>query len=317
MRCAARRAPGSTRNPNTTSGPPSITPSAIAPPSRKKSSASARTGSRPIVRANSGSKEASRISRRNRKNSANGDQRRHHDHGEIRVADREQLAAQQVRHLDVARGIERDEQHRSPPRLIANSAPTPHSAGSCPRRCRPATSRPRRAERGRERADQRDRCVRGARLSERGPVSQKTAAIAGGARLRQRNADQHQPAQHQVDAEQAHSSATTSPPSDGVAEQEVRGRRSRSRRPSSVHAAVRDASMRSTRPTHGVDVMRHHPDRQPRAACAARASSSRIAFSASGSTPAVGSSSSSSSRAAWRARAPAVSRWRWPPESAP
>ena len=103
--------------------------------------------------------------------------------------------------------------------LIAKSAPTPHSAGLRARRW-PSTSSAERAEGRGERAASASRCVPlGARVAV--PGQPEHGRDAGGARLRQRHADQHQAAQHQVHPEHRAEQRHAEPAEDRVAEQEV------------------------------------------------------------------------------------------------
>ena len=104
--------------------------------------------------------------------------------------------------------------------LIAKSAPTPHSAGLRERRC-PSDQQTQRGEGRAERRRQREQMRVGrARVAvSRQPEDRRDS---GGAGLRQRHADQHQAAQHQVDPEHGAEQRHAEPAEDGVSEQEVR-----------------------------------------------------------------------------------------------
>ena len=159
--------------------------------------------------------------------------------------------------------------------LIAKSAPTPHSAGLRERRW-PSTSRPSAAKVAPSEPASASRCGVGrARVAVSGqPEDRRDARGAG---LRQRHADQHQPAQHQVDPEQRAEQRHAEAAEDGVAEQEVRGEELAHAAASALHAAFRDDDRAVDAPGDRVDVVRHHPDREPPRRRAARASRSRIA----------------------------------------
>ena len=100
------------------------------------------------MRANSASNETSRSSRRNSDEQAQ--RRRAADHGddrEVAVRDREQLAAQEARHLQVAGRVERDEEERRRGRDREQRADPPLDRRARAARCRPRAGRARRTSR--------------------------------------------------------------------------------------------------------------------------------------------------------------------------